>query len=284
METDPKKLATFKKDLEEKRYDQAVQALEWKAVEKKAKENNAGQPRATAEIKAAANNYKKSHKKTGKELWMVVKAKIDKNPDFATERKLRNAVWNLRKKGTDPITLTELDEKEKKLVEARQRLEAERDAKKKASEAAAPFVNPLYVKERRLRYAVCNLRKKGTDPTTLAELEKKEKKLVEVRQRLKAEKKAKREALDEADPDKQAVKNRKSCREYVAERKKRKKAIEEKKILEEKELENVAETLMRVRERNYIPLFVENEEKGDNDIETIEDTSKQTIEEEVKNE
>jgi hypothetical protein len=115
--------------------------------------------------------------------------------------------------------LAELEEKEKKLVEVRQRMKAERDAKTKASEAAAP-INPLYVIDRRLSVAVSNLRKKGTDPSTLAELKKKEKKLLEVRQRLKAEKKSKMEALDAADPDKRAVKKQKSSREYVAERKK----------------------------------------------------------------
>jgi hypothetical protein len=154
METDPKKLATFKKDLEEKRKDQAVQSLEWKAVEKKAKEDKAGEPDATAEIKAAADHNKRLSKKTGKELWKEAKAKSDKNQDFATERKLRSSISHLRKKGPDPTTLAELEEKEKKLVEVRQKLKAERDAKTKASEAAAPITNPLYVIERRLSVAV----------------------------------------------------------------------------------------------------------------------------------
>jgi hypothetical protein len=95
------------------------------------------------------------------------------------------------------------------------------------------------------------------DPITLAELEEKEKKLVEVRQRLKAEKVAKREALDAKDPDKTAVKNRKSSREYLAEWKKnkKKKAIEEKNALEEKEDRNVAEIMMSMRERIAVPLI-----------------------------
>jgi hypothetical protein len=209
---------------------------------------------AASEIKAAASNSKKSPKKTGKELWKVAKAKSDKNPDFASERSLREAVCRLRKKGTDPTTLAELEKKllevrqrleaerkaaaldanplyakesnlrsavsklrkkgtdptalaelEKKLVDVRQRLKAEKEAKSEALNAAVPDANPLYAKERNLRSAVSKLKKKGMDPTTLAELEKKEKQLVDVRQRLKAEKEAKREALDAADPDKRAV-------------------------------------------------------------------------------
>jgi hypothetical protein len=207
MEMDPTKLATFKKDLEEKIKDQAVQALEWKAVKKTAKEDK------------AINNKRLSKKtgKSGKELWKVAKAKIDKNPDFATERKLRNAVSYLRMK--------------------------------------------------------------VTDPKTLAELEKKEKKLLEVRQRLKAEKEVNRETLDAADPDKTAVKKRKSSRENFAKRKKEK-ALAEKNA--------VANIMMRVRDINYISLIGEYaKEEGDNDNEMIEDTDEggvETIEEEMKNE
>jgi hypothetical protein len=152
----------------------------------------------------------------------------------------------------------------------RKRLKDEKEAKSEALDAPDPDANPLYAVERRLRFAVSKLRKKVTDPKTLAELEKKKKKLMEVRQRLKAEKEAKREALDAADPDNTAVKNRKYCREYIAERR-MEKALEEK--------NEAANIMMRVRDINY-------KYTGDGGVETIEEEVKieRSEEEEIEEE
>jgi hypothetical protein len=259
--------------------DPAVMAI---AKEKIRVKNSIAYGKSGPAAKAATKLKRDGKKKERKRLKDEKEAKgealdaanPDANPLYAIERRLRNAVSNLRKKGTDPPTLAEIEKKKKKLMEVRQRLKAEKEVNREALYAADTDAIPLYAIERRLRSAVCNLRKKETDPTTLAELEKK---LVEVRQRLRSEKVAKREAMDAADPDKPKVKNRKYCREYFAERKKMKASAEK---------NAVANIMMRVRDINYIPLIGENDqEEGDNDNETIEDTDEggvETIEDKVK--